>query len=52
MKRRSGKLLDVMPYRHQEWIEEPDGEISITTYQDVTPTIEQNKKNTIYMGIS
>jgi hypothetical protein len=44
MKRRSGKLLDVMPYRHQEWIEEPDGEISITTYQDVTPTIEQNKK--------
>jgi len=44
MKRRTGKLLDVMPYRHQDWIEEPDGEISITTYQDVEPTIEQNKK--------
>ena len=39
MKRRSGELLDVMPYRHQEWIEEPDGEISITTYQYAEPTI-------------
>jgi|TARA_R100000808_G_scaffold2871_6_gene10740 hypothetical protein len=44
-RRRSGKILDVMPFRHQEWIDEPDGTISLTTYQDVQPTIDQNKKD-------
>jgi hypothetical protein len=39
------KLFDVMPYRYQEWIDEPDGTVSITTHQDVEPTIEQNKKD-------
>ena len=45
MKRRTGEILDVMPYRYQEWIEEPDGSVSITTHQDVEPTIEQNKRD-------
>ena len=33
-----------MPQRWQEWINEPDGSVSITTHQDIEPTIEQNKK--------
>ena len=45
MKRRTGEILDEMTYRYQEWIEEPDGSVSITTHQDVEPTIEQNKRD-------
>jgi|TARA_R110000751_G_scaffold88053_2_gene174242 hypothetical protein len=44
MKRKTGWLLDIMPQRWQEWINEPDGSVSITTHQDIEPTIEQNKK--------
>jgi hypothetical protein len=44
MNRKTGWLLDIMPQRWQEWINEPDGSVSITTHQDIEPTIEQNKK--------
>ena len=37
------KLLDVMPHRYTEWIDEPDGTISITTHQDVESILDQNK---------
>jgi hypothetical protein len=42
-RRRTGKILDVMPFRHQEWIDEPDGTVSLTTFQDAQPTVEQNR---------
>ena len=36
-------LFDTSPFRHTEFIEEPDNTISITTHQDVEPVLEQNK---------
>ena len=32
-----------MPYRHTEWIDEPDNTVTITTHQDVEPILDQNK---------
>ena len=32
-----------MPYRHTEWIDEPDNTITISTHQDVEPILDQNK---------
>jgi len=37
------KLFDVAPFRHTEWIDEPDNTISITTHQDAEPILNQNK---------
>ena len=32
-----------MPYRHTEWIDEPDNTVTIATHQDVEPILDQNK---------
>ena len=38
-----------MPYRHTEWIDEPDGTVSITTHQDAGPILDDAKKaNNLY----
>ena len=46
------KLFDVAPFRHTEWIDEPDNTISITTHQDAEPILNQNRLSITDMGIS
>jgi len=36
-------IFDVMPYRYTEWVDEPDGTVSITTHQDCQQNIDQTR---------
>ena len=43
-------LFDVMPERHTEFIEEPDGTVSFTTHQDAQAIVDDNKRKANAFG--